>query len=113
MANHQPAAFEQQPMWAGGRSPFNVSYGKLMMWLFLLSDVRRRRNVTAPALAWRLSGRLVQRRCAWLSNMNTHPRMCAHPSRARSRLPSVNCEGLAAYSAADHDQHCDEQHLCS
>ena len=38
MANHQQAAFEQQPMWAGGRSPFNVSYGKLMMWLFLLSD---------------------------------------------------------------------------
>jgi cytochrome c oxidase subunit 3 len=24
--------------WAGGRSPFNVSYGKLMMWIFLLSD---------------------------------------------------------------------------
>ncbi|MFZ9754997.1 MAG: cytochrome oxidase subunit III, partial [Bacteroidia bacterium] len=38
MANHTPAAFENQPMWAGGRSPFNVSYGKLMMWIFLLSD---------------------------------------------------------------------------
>jgi cytochrome c oxidase subunit 3 len=25
-------------MWAGGRSPFNVSYGKMMMWYFLLSD---------------------------------------------------------------------------
>ncbi len=24
--------------WTGGKSPFNVSYGKLMMWLFLLSD---------------------------------------------------------------------------
>ncbi|MCU7693038.1 cytochrome c oxidase subunit 3 [Haoranjiania flava] len=24
--------------WMGGRSPFNVEYGKLMMWLFLLSD---------------------------------------------------------------------------
>jgi cytochrome c oxidase subunit 3 len=24
--------------WSGGRSPFNVSYGKLMMWIFLLSD---------------------------------------------------------------------------
>ncbi|MCB0495245.1 MAG: cytochrome c oxidase subunit 3 [Cyclobacteriaceae bacterium] len=24
--------------WSGGKSPFNVSYGKLMMWLFLLSD---------------------------------------------------------------------------
>ena len=24
--------------WAGGRSPFSVEYGKLMMWFFLLSD---------------------------------------------------------------------------
>jgi len=24
--------------WSGGRSPFNVEYGKLMMWFFLLSD---------------------------------------------------------------------------
>jgi cytochrome c oxidase subunit 3 len=38
MANHSEATFEQQPVWAGGRSPFNVSYGKLMMWLLLLSD---------------------------------------------------------------------------
>lgn len=38
MANQTPATFEKQPLWAGGRSPFNVSYGKLMMWIFLLSD---------------------------------------------------------------------------
>src|SRR5687767_14155542 len=24
--------------WAGGKSPFNVEYGKLMMWYFLMSD---------------------------------------------------------------------------
>jgi len=24
--------------WGGGRSPFNVEYGKLMMWYFLMSD---------------------------------------------------------------------------
>ncbi|MCC6721507.1 MAG: cytochrome c oxidase subunit 3 [Bacteroidia bacterium] len=24
--------------WSGGRSPFKISYGKLMMWIFLLSD---------------------------------------------------------------------------
>ena len=24
--------------WAGGRSPWNVEYGKIMMWFFLLSD---------------------------------------------------------------------------
>jgi cytochrome c oxidase subunit 3 len=28
----------QTKLWAGGRSPFNVSYGKLMMWYFLVSD---------------------------------------------------------------------------
>ena len=25
-------------MWSGGKSPFNVEYGKLMMWYFLISD---------------------------------------------------------------------------
>src|SRR5213592_4036317 len=25
-------------LWTGGKSPFNVSYGKLMMWYFLMSD---------------------------------------------------------------------------
>lgn len=25
-------------IWSGGRSPFKISYGKLMMWVFLLSD---------------------------------------------------------------------------
>ncbi|MFT4522370.1 MAG: cytochrome c oxidase subunit 3 [Bacteroidia bacterium] len=28
----------ESPTWAGGKSPFNVSYGKFMMWIFLLSD---------------------------------------------------------------------------
>lgn len=25
-------------LWGGGKSPFSISYGKLMMWIFLLSD---------------------------------------------------------------------------
>ena len=33
----QPVAVGQK-WWAGGRSPFNVEYGKLMMWYFLMSD---------------------------------------------------------------------------
>lgn len=33
-----PAATTEPKVWGGGRSPFNVSYGKLMMWFFLLSD---------------------------------------------------------------------------
>jgi cytochrome c oxidase subunit 3 len=28
----------QTKWWSGGRSPFNVEYGKLMMWYFLMSD---------------------------------------------------------------------------
>ena len=28
----------EERVWNGGRSPFNVSYGKIMMWFFLLSD---------------------------------------------------------------------------
>jgi cytochrome c oxidase subunit 3 len=29
---------EGSTWWGGGRSPYNVSYGKLMMWFFLMSD---------------------------------------------------------------------------
>jgi cytochrome c oxidase subunit 3 len=35
MAQVVPA---NQKWWTGGRSPFNVEYGKLMMWYFLMSD---------------------------------------------------------------------------
>jgi cytochrome c oxidase subunit III len=32
------ATISGKKWWAGGRSPFDVSYGKLMMWYFLMSD---------------------------------------------------------------------------
>lgn len=32
------AAVQQTKWWSGGRSPFNASYGKVMMWYFLMSD---------------------------------------------------------------------------
>ncbi len=35
MAQAVPA---NEKWWSGGRSPFNVEYGKLMMWYFLMSD---------------------------------------------------------------------------
>lgn len=35
MAQTIPA---EQKWWSGGKSPFNVEYGKLMMWYFLMSD---------------------------------------------------------------------------
>ncbi|MEO7119672.1 MAG: cytochrome c oxidase subunit 3 [Ginsengibacter sp.] len=31
-------ARNKSQLWGGGKSPFNVSYGKLMMWYFLMSD---------------------------------------------------------------------------
>ncbi len=32
------ATTEQTKWWSGGKSPFNMEYGKLMMWYFLMSD---------------------------------------------------------------------------
>jgi cytochrome c oxidase subunit III len=34
----QAAVPQEYKWWSGGKSPFNVSYGKLMMWYFLMSD---------------------------------------------------------------------------
>ncbi|MDB5197668.1 MAG: cytochrome oxidase subunit [Flaviaesturariibacter sp.] len=34
----QTAVVQGRQWWGGGRSPFNVEYGKLMMWYFLMSD---------------------------------------------------------------------------
>ena len=34
----QATTASEPKAWGGGRSPFNVSYGKMMMWFFLLSD---------------------------------------------------------------------------
>jgi len=37
MAGHaQPISKEE--LWSGGKSPFSISYGKMMMWYFLVSD---------------------------------------------------------------------------
>jgi|SRR5688572_30536350 len=35
---HQTYQTHQTKWWSGGKSPFNVEYGKLMMWYFLMSD---------------------------------------------------------------------------
>lgn len=37
MSSHSATVDTANP-WSGGKSPFKVSYGKLMMWIFLLSD---------------------------------------------------------------------------
>ena len=38
MSHEVTASTLPEKLWGGGRSPFNVEYGKLMMWIFLLSD---------------------------------------------------------------------------
>lgn len=38
MAGEATKTISQTELWEGGRSPFSVSYGKLMMWFFLISD---------------------------------------------------------------------------
>ncbi len=36
--DHHTERHEDQSLWSGAKSPFKASYGKLMMWYFLLSD---------------------------------------------------------------------------
>lgn len=38
MAAEASKPIDSKVLWGGGRSPFSVSYGKLMMWFFLISD---------------------------------------------------------------------------
>ena len=35
---HATETTQEEQLWGGGKSPFKASYGKLMMWYFLLSD---------------------------------------------------------------------------
>ena len=38
MSGEASKAIPNAVLWGGGRSPFSVSYGKIMMWFFLVSD---------------------------------------------------------------------------
>ena len=38
MAGEATKAISNDVLWGGGRSPFSISYGKMMMWFFLISD---------------------------------------------------------------------------
>ena len=38
MSAEATKAIDPKELWGGGRSPFSLSYGKLMMWFFLISD---------------------------------------------------------------------------
>lgn len=38
MASEATKQIDVNTLWGGGRSPYSVSYGKMMMWFFLISD---------------------------------------------------------------------------
>ncbi len=38
MSSEATKQIDTNVLWGGGRSPFSVSYGKMMMWFFLISD---------------------------------------------------------------------------
>jgi cytochrome c oxidase subunit 3 len=38
MSGEASQQIEKDVLWGGGRSPFSVTYGKMMMWFFLVSD---------------------------------------------------------------------------
>jgi len=38
MAGEATQQIDKDVLWGGGRSPFSVTYGKMMMWFFLVSD---------------------------------------------------------------------------
>ena len=38
MSGEASKQIEKDVLWGGGRSPFSVTYGKMMMWFFLVSD---------------------------------------------------------------------------
>jgi cytochrome c oxidase subunit 3 len=38
MAGDSTKTLSNDVLWGGGRSPFSISYGKMMMWFFLVSD---------------------------------------------------------------------------
>ena len=38
MAGETSKVIDTKVLWGGGRSPFSMSYGKMMMWMFLVSD---------------------------------------------------------------------------
>jgi len=38
MSGEATQAIDKDILWGGGRSPYSISYGKMMMWFFLISD---------------------------------------------------------------------------
>ncbi|HEY0976154.1 MAG TPA: cytochrome c oxidase subunit 3 [Flavobacteriales bacterium] len=62
MSGEASKVMSNDVLWGGGRSPFSISYGKMMMWFFLVSDALTfsgllvaygfARHALAPGLDW-------------------------------------------------------------
>jgi cytochrome c oxidase subunit 3 len=75
MSGEASKALSNEVLWGGGRSPFSVSYGKMMMWFFLVSDALTfsgllvaygfARHSLSPGMAWPV-GEEVFRALPWL-----------------------------------------------
>lgn len=75
MSGDASKALSNDVLWGGGRSPFSVSYGKMMMWFFLVSDALTfgglltaygfARHSLAPGMTWPV-GEEVFRALPWL-----------------------------------------------
>lgn len=75
MSGDASKALSNDVLWGGGRSPFSVSYGKMMMWFFLVSDALTfgglltaygfARHSLAPGVEWPI-GEEVFRALPWL-----------------------------------------------
>ena len=55
MAGHAQAEVSKEVLWGGGQSPFGVTYGKMMMWYFLVSDALTFGGLLIAYAFWRAS----------------------------------------------------------
>jgi len=55
MSGEAKSAISKEVLWGGGRSPFSVSYGKMMMWYFLVSDALTFGGLLIAYAFWRAS----------------------------------------------------------
>jgi cytochrome c oxidase subunit 3 len=81
MSAHTAEVSTEKPSWFGGTSPYNVSYGKLMMWFFLVSD------------AFSFSGLLI----AYAFQRFNHVTEWAVPDRVFKSFPFLEGEYPMAY----------------
>lgn len=77
------AVHQSNSPWSGGKSPFSVSYGKLMMWIFLLSD------------AFTFSSLLTAYGCQrFLASSDAAPMKWPDPSKVFNHFPGLHFDIL-------------------